>query len=308
VAACVYDQRFHFKNSMLSDRPYMRDTYGRTTFPALAWLICAIAGGFVIENIFLRWFSEGVGSAFFDYLTLSGEALTRGFVWTLFTHALIHDPNGLLHLGFTLLALYLFGRVIVAEIGPTRLLAVFAAAVASGGLAWIAVNWFQGGRLYGASAGVSALIVLFACLSPQQPITFFLIDVGMRAKHLAIGLAIVDLLGLVLLEIPGRSSWFAMAHSAHLGGMLAGWVGFRFFLRREANDFSEKPAIELPRWTRRAQNDPAPPVYKVNISSPEDMRAEIDRILDKINSEGFQSLTAEEKQRLDHARDHLSRR
>jgi hypothetical protein len=37
-----------------------------------------------------------------------------------------------------------------------------------------------------------------------------------------------------------------------------------------------------------------------------DLRAEVDRILDKINSEGFASLSADEKRRLDEARALLS--
>ncbi len=295
---------------MLSDRPYMRDNNGRSSFSALTWLICSIAGGFVIENIFLRWFGGEVAVRFFHYLTLSTEGISSGFVWTLVTHALIHDPNRLLHLAFTLLALYVFGRAVSPEIGSRRLLMVFIAAVVTGGLAWLAVNWTHGGHnLFGASAGVSALVVLFACLAPNQPITFFMLDIGMRAKHLAIGLFAIDVLGLVLLEIPGRESWFAMAHSAQLGGMLAGWLYFRLAHERKWEFFKRKTAIELPHWFRKASKAETPaPTYKVNLGPSDDIRAEIDRILDKINSEGFQSLTAEEKHRLDHARDHLSRR
>jgi membrane associated rhomboid family serine protease len=296
---------------MLSDRPYMRENYGRSSFSALTWLICAIAAAFVVENIFLRWFGPEVEAAFSRFTTLSVEGLTSGFMWTLVTHGLFHDPNNLLHLGFTLLTLYLIGRAVLPEIGEKGLIIVFTAAVAMGGLAWLVVNWTHGNILFGASAGVSALIILFACLAPQQPITFFLIDIGMRAKHLAIGLVIISALGLVLVEIPGsgRSSWFAMAHSAHLGGMLAGWLYFRFIHQREWEPAIPKAAVELPRWFRKsAKTESASPTYKVNVSSTDDMRAEIDRILDKINSDGFQSLTAEEKRRLDHARDHLSRR
>ena len=295
---------------MLSDRSYMRDSYGRAPgFSALTWLICIIAGGFIVENIFLRWFGGDVGSQFMRLLTLSPEGVLSGFVWSLASHALLHDPNNLLHLGFTLLTLYLFGRSVVDEIGPKRMLTVFIAAVAIGGLAWLAVNWTHSGRLYGASAGVSALLILFACLQPQQPITLFMIDVGMRAKHLALGLVIIDVLGLLLLEIPGRGSWFAMPHSAHLGGMLAGWLYFRYVLQRGDGPVFSKPAIELPRWFRKARKaDLPPPAFKVNLTNKDDIRAEIDRILDKINSEGFQSLTADEKRRLDLAKDHLSRR
>lgn len=294
---------------MLSDRPYMRESSGRSPFSALTWLICIIAGVFVLENIVVQWIGGAVATGFFEYLTLSPEAITRGFVWTLATHGLIHHPHNLLHLGLTLLSLYVFGRAVVAEIGSRRLLTVFAAAVIAGGLAWLAVNWSHGGSLFGASAGVSALIVLFACLMPHQPIAPFMIDIGLRAKHLAIGLLIIDVLGLILLEIPGRTSWFAMSHSAHLGGMLAAWLYHRFVYERDWRPFAAKPAIELPRWFRKKKSGVTEaPAYKVNLGAGNDLRAEIDRILDKINSEGFQSLTAEEKKRLDHARDHLSRR
>jgi membrane associated rhomboid family serine protease len=293
---------------MLSDRPYMRDSYGHSPFSALTWLICTIAAGFIIENVFLLSFGSNVATHFTNFVTLSSQGLANGFVWTLVTQALFHDPNNLLHLVFTLLTIFLFGRAVVPEIGAKRFLMVFAAAVALGGITWLTVNWGHGGRLYGASAGVSALIVLFACLSPNQPITFFMIDIGMRAKHLAIGLLVINALGLVLMEIPGRGSWLTMAHSAQLGGMLAGWLYFKFVHQDAAWAF-RKPSIELPRWFRKTRKTAAPtPNFTVNLSSAEDLRAEIDRILDKINSEGFQSLTAEEKKRLDHARDHLSRR
>lgn len=296
---------------MLSDRLYMRDDdHGRRTFPAIAWLIGVIVGGFVVENFFLRWFNEEVGAAFMRTVALSPEGISNGFVWTLFTHALIHAPDGLLHVSIIVLTMLFFGRPVVADLGPKRFFTLFAAAVAAGGVAWLIVNGSRGGLLLGASAGVSALIVVFACLAPQQPITLFLVNFGLRARHIAIGLLIIHVLGVVLVEIPGRDSWFATAHSAQLGGMFAGWCYFRFFhAKRRIRHEDEAPAIEPPAWLRKAKKADSPaPVFKVDIAPVEDMRAEIDRILDKINSDGFQSLTAEEKNRLDHARDHLSRR
>lgn len=296
---------------MLSDRPYMRDDYGRSSgFSALTWLIIIITGGFVVENIFLRWFSGDVGGQFMRLFTVTPETITSGFVWSLVTHALLHNPQNLLHLAFTLLALFFFGRAVVSEIGPRRMITVFTIAVAVGGLTWLGVNWNHGGHLYGASAGVSALAIFFACHSPDQPMMAFFVDIGMRARHFAIGMVVIGLIGLVLVEIPGHGdSWFAMPHSAHLGGMLVGWIYYRYVYQKDWSSFSGRPAIELPRWFRKARKTDLPsPAYKVNLSSKDDMRAEIDRILDKINSDGFQSLTEEEKRRLDQARDQLSRR
>jgi membrane associated rhomboid family serine protease len=296
---------------MLSDRSYMRDSYGRTPgFSALTWLIIVITGGFIVENIFLRWFGGEVGAQFFRLFSVSPDGISSGYIWSLATHALLHDPQNLLHLAFTLLSLFFFGRAVIDETGPKRLILLFTAAVAMGALAWLAVNWTHPGRLYGASAGVSALAIFFACQFPDQPITVFFVDIGMRARHLAIGMVAIGLTGLALVEIPGNGdSWFSMPHSAHLGGMLVGWVYYRYFHQRDWQVSTSRPAIELPRWFRKTRkNDTPPPAFKVNLSAKDDLRTEIDRILDKINSDGFQSLTAEEKLRLDQARDQLSRR
>jgi hypothetical protein len=66
--------------------------------------------------------------------------------------------------------------------------------------------------------------------------------------------------------------------------------------------------IALPGWLRRWKRSAAPaPRFRVNLSNRDDLRAEVDRILDKINSQGFGALTAEEKRLLDEARDLLSR-
>ena len=47
--------------------------------------------------------------------------------------------------------------------------------------------------------------------------------------------------------------------------------------------------------------------YRVNISNSSDLRREVDRILDKISSEGFASLTEEERQTLADARKAMKR-
>jgi hypothetical protein len=45
----------------------------------------------------------------------------------------------------------------------------------------------------------------------------------------------------------------------------------------------------------------------VNLTEREHLKLEVDRILDKINSKGFGSLTPEERKTLDEARDMLSK-
>ena len=105
----------------------------------------------------------------------------------------------------------------------------------------------------------------------------------------------------------GAPSPFGFAHSAHLGGMAAGWLYFRFVHDHDWR--GSRPNLELPQWLKRPlRPTPPPPPEPVTIGSREHLKAEVDRILDKINSQGFGALTADEKRLLDEARDLLSRR
>jgi hypothetical protein len=212
-----------------------------------------------------------------------------------------------------MLALFFFGREILPYLGNRRFLGVFLGAIAGGAALWLATNWSYGGSVVGASAGVMAVVVIYACLNPNQPITlllFFILPVTLKPKWIAIGLLSVDLLGFAFYEALGNRSPLGFAHSAHLGGMLVGWLYFRYVHAREWRTPDTAPSVELPTWFKRAKQSPATaaPSYKVNFSNREDLRAEVDRILDKINSEGFGALTADEKRLLDDAREALGRR
>ena len=67
--------------------------------------------------------------------------------------------------------------------------------------------------------------------------------------------------------------------------------------------------VELPRWLKRtAKPAAAAPAPKADLGTRENLRAEVDRILDKINSHGFGALTPAEKRVLDEAKEMLSRR
>jgi hypothetical protein len=184
--------------------------------------------------------------------------------------------------------------------------------VLAGGAVWAAVNWHVGGGLVGASAGVAGLFIVFACFNPHQPVTFllfFILPVTLKPKHVAIAAVLIDLAGCVFYEVMGAPSPFGFAHSAHLGGMAAGWIYFQFIHDREWRLPFGRSDIELPRWMKKGPKSAAAATFQVNVtSSPGDLRAEVDRILDKINSQGFGSLSAEEKRVLDEAKDLLSRR
>ena len=270
-----------------------------------------------MQNVFWRWFGPGVGRSFDAALALSVDGIQSGQIWTLITYSFMHSMRSFFHLLVNGLAIFFIGRELLPLLGSKRFLWLYGGGVVGGGLLWLAVNWTGNGILLGASAGAFALFTMFAALYPNRSITlliFFVIPITIKPKWAIAIAGGIDLLGFLFYELAGSASPGGVAHSAHLGGMAAGWIFFRYVHNRSDRGHDRaSPAIELPAWLKRTKRtaQTESPAYKVNVSkpkSPGDLKVEVDRILDKINSQGFGSLTSAEKKLLDDAKDLLSRR
>ncbi len=296
---------------MLYDRTYMREPSPHTSRPMVFWLIGGLIAAFVIQPVLTVAFNVSWAQ---DYGALSSHGFKSGQVWTLLTYALLH--GGVFHLVVNCLMLFFLGRQLESEFGGKKLLQLTLWGALGGGVLWLTVNYQRPPAfLLGASASAMAMLTVFACLHPRRHITlllFFVLPVTIQPIWLLAIVAGIDVLGLLFREIPGGYTTTAIAHSAHLGGLAAGWLFYRWVFVRGADQpqlWGGPREIETPRWFRKAKRaglTEAP--CKVDVRSTQDLRAEVDRILDKINSEGFGSLTPDEKARLDEARDLLSRR
>ena len=296
---------------MLSDRTYLRNDYPKRGGGALKWLLSATAAGFILTAMFERLFNSAGFSDLFQ-LTLSG--LQKWHLWQIVSYGFVHpveDVSSVLVVGFNLLCLYMLGREMESLLGTKHFLALYLGAIFLGAVCWLAVNFRFGGVLLGTWPGIVALLTLFTCLNPEQEIKLLLlfVPITIRPKYLVWFLFAVDFFCLIFWEIKGQVSPLRMGHSAHLGGMLAGYLYFRLVHQFEWRNPDGKIDVELPGWLRKSKKTTAATTgqFKVNLSTREELKTEVDRILDKINSEGFNALTPEEKRLLDDAKDQLSR-
>jgi membrane associated rhomboid family serine protease len=311
ASLCLVSSLLRFRQ-MLSDRPYLRDDYPRERTSVLTWLICAIVAGFVLQFLFgtLRFNNTPPLTEEFG---LTVASLKAGKVWTLFTHGFLHDKFFLPHIAANLLGLFFIGRELLPVLGARRFLGVYFGALIVGGLTWSLAHWQTGGTYFGATAAVDALLVIFACFFPHRRIEFlfFFVPVSLKPKYLALGLLVFDLFGLFVHEIQNLPLPFdfTLAHSAHLGGMFAGWIYFRYLhdvpwtlptVRSEDDGLNRHKSL--------VGDSAVAPVPQLDVSNPSDVRAEVDRILDKINSHGLAALTQDEKRLLDEAKALMTRR
>ncbi len=299
---------------MLYDREYMQDGQANPWRSAAMWLIALNVGVFLLQCILAAF---GYGHDFNRFFWLSPTALTHGHLWQLVTFQFCHyNANsgsiGLLHLLGNCLGIFWLGRSLELEIGGKRLLVLYLGAGVVGGLLQalmgIAIPSKFGVPTLGASAGVCGLLAAFAWRNPMQPISFllmFVLPINLYARTLfwiSFGVALFFVL------IP---AWPAVAHGAHLGGLIAGMLFVRFtdsefqlpaFLKRapERELVTTSVAHKKPGWkAAKAAREDLPP--KDFISK------EVDPILDKISAHGIHSLTPQERAILESARKKMQR-
>ena len=296
-------------SAMLSDRPYLRNDYQREKISFLIWLLSAMIAGFIVQLVLSVWLNA---TEFERLVTLSPAGFSSGRLWTLFTYAFRH--GSILHLLAVALPIFFIGRELAPHVGERRLAWLALISVLASGLVWLGLHHDRGGELFGAASILWCFFTLFACLSPNRKISFlifFVIPITTRPKYIAGSLLGLDLAGFVFAELPGNPfQGLAVPHSAHLGAMLVGWLGAQQFKQATWLNLRPRPPIETPRGMKTAQDaSTATSVAATNlVANREDLRAEVDRILDKINSHGFGALSSGEKRVLDDARDLLSRR
>jgi membrane associated rhomboid family serine protease len=137
--------------------------------------------------------------------------------WQIVTYAFLHDPRNLAHIGFNMLALYMFGTEIERYAGPWRLLACYFASVVTAALAQLLVQSLPGAPFdstVGASGGVFGLLLAFAMMFPHRKVIPLIPPIPMPAWLFAVLYAGVEL----LFGVTGTLS--GIAHFAHLGGMV----------------------------------------------------------------------------------------
>jgi membrane associated rhomboid family serine protease len=143
--------------------------------------------------------------------------------WQVLSYAFLH--GSVMHIAFNMLALWMFGRELEALMGSKRFLAYYFACVVGAALVQLTVARLQG-LVYptiGASGGVFGILLAYGMAFPNRMIMLLIPPIPMRAKYFVVLYGLLELYLGVSGNAPG------IAHFAHLGGMLFGYLLLRYW-------------------------------------------------------------------------------
>jgi membrane associated rhomboid family serine protease len=212
--------------------------------------------------------------------------------WGLVTYMFTHFD--ILHIFFNMLNLYWFGNIFRSFLGNQRILPLYILGGLAGGAAYLLLyNLALGGYnapMIGASAAVMAILIACATKLPNYEIGLLFIG-SIRLKWLALIVIILDLVSLTQGNVGGIT--------AHMGGAVFGFI--YIICLNNGTDLC-KPLI----WLFNSHANPASaarrnfkpkksPLKLVKPSLEENKQLRLDQLLDKINDNGIESLSPEEK-------------
>ncbi len=226
--------------------------------------------------------------------------------WTIITYAFAHSLTDIFHILFNMLIFYWFGRLFIEYLGNDKLIALYVLGAITGGVVYLLVfngipyfmerSGFIG--MVGASAAVYAIVTGAAVLLPNY--TFYLLFLGpVRIKYIAGFYIVLSFLGSVGSNAGGNI--------AHLGGALIGFIYIKQlqvgvdwggWITSTIDWFKSlfKPRPKVKVTYRKSE-----PEVKSKGGTKRPSKAsqdEIDAILDKISERGYESLSADEKEKL----------
>jgi membrane associated rhomboid family serine protease len=221
--------------------------------------------------------------------------------WTFLTYMFLH--KNILHLLFNMLMLYVFGPSVEDRMG-NRMFLLFYLVCGLGGavLSFLLMTWAPVGIIMGASGAIMGVAVAFAWYWSNYPVFVFPLPEPIPAKWLITFLVGLDLALAWAGVLTGGGMRDGVAHLAHLGGVGAALLylkgqDWRATHRERRGMQMAESSVLVSQPPRASRGSGVPPSAKQTKRSGPDARAnaEIDRVLDKINASGMDSLTPAER-------------
>ena len=192
--------------------------------PAVKALLVVTIGTFIVQYLgsFVATTSGNAGFTLIEWFGLTPAYVMRGYLWQPATYLFLHA--GFMHLIFNMLALWMFGVDLERRWGQQGFYRYYFVCGIGAGLTCLAASLLPLASAaemrvtptIGNSGAVYGLLLAYAILFPNRVIYYFIFPIPVRIYVLIAGL-------LVLYE-SSRGAGGGVAHFAHLGGLIFGYL------------------------------------------------------------------------------------
>ncbi|HHI79658.1 MAG TPA: rhomboid family intramembrane serine protease [Planctomycetes bacterium] len=201
-------------------------------------------------------------------------------IYRFLSYQFLHSETDLWHILMNMLVLYFFGTMVEPRLGARSFVRFYLLSGVLGGLFWVVFSGIAGAGavpVVGASGAVYGVLAYAALTQPNAKVFFLIVLLPLWVVGAAFGLfALFN----TLLALRGRTS--GVADAAHLGGMVFGAFWWKF-----GPQLSQwRAMIESRKRMREREGEMA-------------RKRELDRILQKIQERGMNSLSSKERRFLD---------
>jgi membrane associated rhomboid family serine protease len=278
--------------------------------PTLRALILLNIGVFVFQHLFLalfRYRGMPVEALFVKYFALQPLLSGSFFPWQLLTYQFMHAGlENIWHIVFNLFLLWMFGMELEQLWGSRRFLWYYLLCGIGAGILHLTVQlfWTYPAPTVGASGAVYGILLAFGLTFPDRPVFMFPFFIPIPARILVLLMAAIEFIAGI------TSAGSPIAHFAHLGGALTGFLLLRFGDRWGIFSALDRLWfwVRSQRW-RRPQPSPRHlrevPTGRASRLEVEEVllyfegepitQSDIDAILDKIAEQGYHSLSERER-------------
>jgi membrane associated rhomboid family serine protease len=183
-----------------------------------------VTQGLILANVLVFVLDSATGGGLSGWLAL--WPLGDGFMpWQMLTYAFVHAS--VQHIFFNMFGLYMFGADVERVWGERRFLGYYLGCALAAAITQLAIAGFgvAYGPTVGASGAIFGLLLAYARLFPHRMIMPLIPPIPMRAP------VFVALYGVLELVLGVSGAQAGVAHFAHLGGLLGGFLLLRLWRR-----------------------------------------------------------------------------
>lgn len=170
--------------------------------------------------VFVALNTPYIGSLIYYYGALYPIGSGNFMPWQILSYSFLHADFG--HIFFNLFALFVFGQALENLWGTKRFVIYYFVTAAGGAILHMIISNPTVPTI-GASGAVFGLLTAFGIVFPNRELYLMFIPVPIKAKYFVIGYGALELLN--GLAVTGSR----VAHFAHLGGMVAGFILLKYW-------------------------------------------------------------------------------